>query len=297
MDLTETAEDDEDKADDLCFEEVEVMPSQSSTPMCDRVKLLGWEAEKNILYRPAISRGRRGYERTYARTRKQRHIRRAQREKLLHRADTMRDAFLTETRSWYASRWLDEMAEFEGDLEFPDTTAGDMARYYQRLLATVQPEVWAEWADYDLPSWELDDLSDRLDLTAAEEADARNGFWTTSPEDSYWWMYDEYWDEQICEQQRRLEQAHFRSVLYGHPYDDFGMSVYPDWDHEAEERRLEDAAYHNMMIDWEDIDAMVAEEEAEEERLLESLSISQSGGARGWRAGKFAARRDMRLVA
>lgn len=76
--------DDGGNIDDHCLNEDEVMPAHSSTPMCDRIKLLGYNARKWIRDAAKDCRGPRGYEVGHRRTKRRAEIRSARHKRTIN---------------------------------------------------------------------------------------------------------------------------------------------------------------------------------------------------------------------
>ncbi len=114
--------------------------------------------------------------------------------------------------------------------------------------------------------------------------------------------------EEEIEQERqdaRQHAAHMRDVVYGHPYDAYGMTIITDqdWGDARDDGVVKDEAVvgtESAVTETNDKDgsgaadipseAEIAEEEAHNEHVLDMTSMSQYGGPRGQRAVKGVAR-------
>jgi hypothetical protein len=293
----------------------EAMPMQSHEQRDDYIRELGYSADKcEKGWQEA--HGKRGRQKRTARMHcDSRAIARDKR--------TIWDEF-REYSYYYASKWLDEMAEFAGNLEFPATINGDIGRYYQRLLANnVTREGLAMWAE-DYGDMETD--AQRMRREAEEDAEY---YWSIGydPEASRWEALEE-----AC-----YNEEFLRKPLYV-TGDDFGMFTHRHagnysthgWGNTAPEvsyvdrgweflmdpflrrilricpssllhnlEELYEAAYwENGMPTEEEMRVMEEAREAEVQRkddIVESRTFAQTGGLRGIKAAIAAKTERLRV--
>lgn len=161
--------------------------------------------------------------------------------------------------SGYWSLW-DDFILAEPDVTI-DASFGWSTDYVRFVHTSVSKSLLAEWAEYDSSIWDfyqvVADEEDMLEALLDQSIDY--GTRHHAYEDSFGDDYGFYPDDSSCDDD----------------YDEFEVA-----------ERLEAAYWNEMFISPEDIDDMIERQEAEEERLLETLSISHSGGGRGTKAVK-----------
>lgn len=167
----------------------------------------------------------------------------------------------------YWSLW-DDFFLAEPDVVI-DTSFGWPTDYVRLTHTTMDQTLLAEWAEYNSPIWDVYqvvvDEEDMLEALLDQSIDHYAHH--LAYEDSFGDDYGFYPDDSSCDDD----------------YDEFEAA-----------KRAEDAYWNNMSVPSdEELEEMDVAREAEAERLLETLSISHSGGGRGTKAVKAA--RALRL--
>lgn len=165
----------------------------------------------------------------------------------------------------YTWGWEAEMAEFEGILKFPMTPGGDLGRYYQRLLETASSGLRAEWAEWDRVPYDPDYHA--LELLEEEH-------------DQYW-LYELDLASEAHEQQVESER---QRLLWGVPEECWDHTYHPEDDYLLDDPWDGYDTPQELSGDPFEVEEMIARQEAEEDELLETLTIAHSGGPKGWRA-------------